>query len=106
MLYFNINIRNPWWSDRWASIKSWSGKTPWEHKFWEAQLMRDVELLGIEFNWTARQDHAGLTLEFGLLGYKVNFSFNDNRHWHTDKGRWVNHDDLEEMRELYPTHFK
>jgi len=106
MIYFNINIRNPFWSDRFKTIKYWSCKEPRNNKSWEIQVMRDEELFRIEFDWTVRQDHAGVTLEFGLLGYKINFSWHDTRHWHTEKGRWINYNDPEEMRELYPEQFK
>ena len=87
MIYFNINIRNPYWN-RFHNLLWKSGKTPFENKFWEFQLMQDDELFRIEFEWSARQDHAGVRLELGLLGYKASFSFYDSRHWNIEEGRW------------------
>jgi len=29
----------------------------------------------------------------------------DTRHWYYSKNRWINYDDEEEMRELYPENF-
>ena len=88
MIYFNINIRNPWWWDRWNNIKCWSGPTFLKNKYWEVQLMKCEELFRIEFNWTIRQDHAGIELELGLLGYKISCNIYDCRHWDHVKGTW------------------
>lgn len=101
MIYFNINIRNPFWGDRFETIKYWSCDKPRNHKAWEIQVMKDCELLRIEFDFTTRQDHAGVTLELGLLGYKINFGYHDTRHWNYEKNRWINYDDPKEMEELY-----
>ena len=49
MIYFNINIRNPGWWNRWANIKSWAGSTPIPNKFWEVQITKGPELFRIEF---------------------------------------------------------
>jgi hypothetical protein len=87
MIYFNINIRNPWWN-RFESLWEKSGDTPWKNKYWEAQLMKDDELFRIEFSFTTRQDHSGVRLELGLLGYKASFTFYDSRHWNDEEGRW------------------
>lgn len=92
MIYFNINVRNPSWWNRWASIKCWSGSTPFKHKYWEVQIMKSCELFRIEFNWTVREDHAGLRLELGLLGYQIDFSFYDSRHWDIEKNDWMQYD--------------
>jgi hypothetical protein len=87
MIYFNINIRNPFW-DRFNHLWNKSGKTPWKHKYWEVQLTKDEELFRVEFEWTIRQDHAGVRFELGLLGYKATATVYDSRHWNTDQGRW------------------
>lgn len=92
MIYFNINIRNPNWWSRFDSIKCWAGSTPAKHKFWEVQIMKGPELFRIEFEWTIRQDHAGVNLELGLLGYCVTFGLHDSRHWDTEINDWVKHD--------------
>ncbi len=89
MIYFNVNLRNPFWADRFQSIKTWFGHTPWKNKYWEIQLMKDCELFRIEFSWTIREDHAGVRLELGFAGYKVSFTFYDNRHWDYDTDAWV-----------------
>ncbi len=88
MIYFNINLRNPLWKDRFSNIWCKGGSTPFKNKYWEVQLMKDCELFCIEFSWTTKQDHAGLRIDFGLIGYKVTFTVYDNRHWDYEKEDW------------------
>lgn len=89
MIYFNINLRNPKWWNRFKNIKCWTGKTPFKHKFWEVQITKDCELLRIEFEITTQQDHAGINIELGLLGYTVHFTVYDNRHWDHKNNCWT-----------------
>jgi hypothetical protein len=97
MIYFRINVQNPLWRNRFDNVKCWSGKTPWKNKFWELQIMEDASLIAVELDCTLFRDHAGLTLEVGLLGYSVNFKIYDNRHWDTEKDCWVKYDDSDEI---------
>jgi hypothetical protein len=46
-------------------------------------------MISVGASWTVRQSHAGLDMEFGLLGYCVHFNFYDNRHWNHKEGRWM-----------------
>ena len=89
MIYFNFNIRNPKWWDRFENIKCWMGGTPIKHKYWEVQIIKNDNLLRIEFGVTTQQDHAGCNLELGLFGYEVHFTFYDNRHWNHEENRWM-----------------
>jgi hypothetical protein len=88
MIYFNINIRNPRWWDRFENIKWWSGETPVKNKFWEVQIIKGPELFRFEFEVTTQQDHAGVNIELGLLGYHIGFTVYDNRHWNHEKKAW------------------
>ena len=92
MIYFNVNIRNPKWDTRFENIKVWAGDTFWKHKFWEVQIIKNDNLLRVEFEFTTRQDHAGLNLELGLLGYEIHFTFYDSRHWNYEEDRWYVYD--------------
>lgn len=103
MINFNLNIRNPW-SNRWKCLYTNSGETFIKHKYWEVQFDKCADIFGLDFRFTTRQDHAGLFLSVSLFGYDVIFNFYDNRHWHDEKGRWVNYDDKEELKELYGDH--
>ena len=88
MIYFNVNIRNPKWWDRFANIKTWYWQTPIKHKYIELELLKLDNLLRIELQFTTQQDHAGFNFELGLFGYEVHFTFYDNRHWNYEEGRW------------------
>lgn len=88
MIYFNVNIRNPFWWDRFNNIKCWSGSTFLKNKYWEIQLAKVCELFRIEFNWTVREDHAGINLELALFGYGIILTIYDNRHWDYAENKW------------------
>jgi len=88
MIYFNVNVRNPYWWERFKNIKCWAGNTPLKHKYWEIQVIENDNLFRVEFEFTVRQDHAGTNLELGLLGYEIHFTFYDNRHWNVEEGCW------------------
>ena len=83
MISFNFNIRNPW-SNRFANLWSRVYSTPFKNKFIELEFIRDFTLVSFMVNWTIRQSHAGLDLEFGLFGYCVHVTFYDSRHWDSE----------------------
>ncbi len=89
MIYFNFNIRNPWGTDQFANVKCWHGSTPIKNKYWEIQIIKCYNLIRCEFEFNIRQDHAGINLELGLLGYEIHFTIYDNRHWDYENKRWL-----------------
>lgn len=91
MIFINLSIQNPF-SDRFQNIKCWSGALPIAFKFWELQILKGPDILEILFEITARRDHAGLRLEFGLLGFNINFSIYDSRHWNHFEQNWEHND--------------
>ena len=87
MFSIGVNLRNPWsqkfknlWSRSWYVL---------EHKYVELELYQDSSMVSFNFSWTIRQSHAGLDIDFGLLGYCFHFNFYDNRHWNYTEGRWM-----------------
>ncbi len=85
MISFSFGLNNPF-SSRWDNIYNRSavlGK-----KAVEFEIYRDTTILGCSFRWTTRQDHAGVNLELGLLGYTVSFQYYDTRHWDNEKNQW------------------
>lgn len=90
MIYFNINIRNPYWWERFEHIKCWTGKTPFKNKFWEVEIFKNENLLRLEFEATTMQDHAGINLELALFGYQLKFTLYDHRHWDIENNCWQN----------------
>jgi len=89
LIHCNFNIRNPKWWNRFENIKCWIGDTPFKHKYWEVQIIKNDNLIRFDFDVTTQQDHAGCNLEIGLLGYEIHFTFYDNRHWNYEEGRWM-----------------
>ncbi len=88
MIYFNINIRNPQWWNRFENLWNKTGKTFVKHKYWEIEVIKCPELFRIEFELSTRQDHAGINLELGLAGYAVHFTIYDSRHWNYINNQW------------------
>jgi hypothetical protein len=93
MITFILNITNPW-SDRFKNLKHWSGRTPFKHKYWEFEILKDSCLLTCEFYIKQKQDHAGFSFELGLIGYSIHFQFYDNRHWDYTNERWETYDEV------------
>lgn len=87
MLYFNFTISNPW-SRCFKNIKTWNGRLPIAHKFWEFQLYRDNSIVAVEANLTTRRDHAGSQLSIGLLSWRAEVTVYDHRHWDYKAQRW------------------
>ena len=87
MINFNFSITNPW-SDRFSNLWCRSYATPFKHKFIELELTKCSTIISFKFNWTVRQDHAGLAAEIGLLGHCFDFNFYDSRHWDDENKCW------------------
>ncbi len=64
-------------------------ETPFKHKFVELELHTTEALVGFNFLWTTRRDHAGVDIQLSLFGLCAHFNFYDNRHWNTEEGRWM-----------------
>jgi hypothetical protein len=59
--------------------RSWS--TPLEHKFVELEIHTSTGLVGFNFDFTTKCDHAGLDIQLTVFGRTVHFSLYDHRHW-------------------------
>ncbi len=90
MINFSFNLRNPF-SNRWEIIKCLSGSFS-KNKHWEIQTNKTSDVVSCDFRYTIRQDHAGLFLSFGLIGYEIIFNIYDSRHWNDDENRWYVYD--------------
>lgn len=87
MITFDFNIRNPW-SHRFQNLWSRHGTLPVPHKHWELEILREPVMVQLMLNVTHGQDHAGLELALGLLGYQIHFMIYDHRHWDHEKNQW------------------
>lgn len=55
----------------------------------ESDFRSTTELFNIDIDVTlSGQDHAGIELEFGLLGFRFAICFRDQRHWDHKKKAW------------------
>ena len=87
MINLRFNISNPW-SRRWGIVKVWHGKLPWANKFWELQIDKTDDIIGLEFKVTVRTSHAGIWFSLALAGFEIVFNAYDNRHWDDVEQQW------------------
>ena len=90
MIGFNFNIDYTsnetnfynFWNNTWA--------TPFVHKFIELEFYTSPGLVGVNFNFTTRRDHAGLDIKLTLFGRTIHFNFYDSRHWNDEENCYSN----------------
>lgn len=87
MINFNVRLYNPF-SNRFDSGRFWHGVVGSTRKAWEIQIMKTNTVFEIDFQLTVRQDHAGIKLELGLVGYNICAQIYDTRHWNDEENRW------------------
>lgn len=92
MISINFTIRNPF-SQQFKNLWHSACGTPFNNKFIETELCKDSSLLCFRFELTARQSHAGVNFEIGVLGYCFHFNFYDNRHWNIEAGRYYRYNE-------------
>ena len=86
MIYLNLNIRNPW-SNRFENVWNNAGSIT-KNKSWGIEILKTENLVRVEFQYTVMQDHAGIQLELGLLGWEYHIGAHDNRHWDYENKCW------------------
>ena len=86
MINLKFELSNPF-SDRWANVYNTGGYLT-ENKSWEFQIMKTNTVVNASLCFTTRNDHAGLTLELGLLGFSGHLTIHDNRHWDYKNKCW------------------
>jgi hypothetical protein len=90
MINFNFSLRNPF-SDRWANVYSYDKRVS-KNKAVELEVLEENTIVSLGIRITAMQDHAGVNLELGLLGYSVSLHFYDTRHWDETTSTWAKYD--------------
>jgi hypothetical protein len=84
-----IELTNPF--DRWDYFRNLGCISGMLTKFkaWELEHSYYSPLLfDFELRWTCKQDHAGISFGFGLLGYGISFRIYDTRHWNDETNTW------------------
>lgn len=90
MINFNLSIVNPF-SDRFSMVSS-SSKLITTNTAIEANIYRTATIIRLTLEYSIRQDHAGLRIEFGLFGYDYELQIYDTRHWNYKKKAWEIYD--------------
>ena len=94
MFSFNVRIINPWAKNKFQNI--WNTyKQLTKNKVVEVQITKGgTELIGVSVDLSFRnQDHAGIYLEFGIIGYTASFTLYGRRHWNRDTDNWCEYHD-------------
>ena len=86
MIYLNLNIHNPW-SNRFGNVCNNTGPIT-KNKTWEIEILKTESLFRSEFQYTIMQDHAGIGIAIGLLGWELHIRVYDNRHWDYENKCW------------------
>lgn len=94
MFSFNVRIANPWAKNKFQNIwNTWKQIT--KNKVVELQITKgSTELIGISFDFSFRnQDHAGIYVEAGIVGYTASVTIYDRRHWDHAADSWCEYHD-------------
>jgi hypothetical protein len=65
-----------------------------KHKCLEIGFYRyawDLFEFHLDLRWSGR-DHAGPSIEIGILGYTARLGISDTRHWNSVENRWENYE--------------
>jgi hypothetical protein len=92
MINFSFGLSNPW-CRRWANVWNRAYELPIKSKYLELEVYKDNTIVSFMFRLTTRQDHAGLMVDVGLLGYSASFQYYDIRHWNDGAGRYYIYDE-------------
>jgi hypothetical protein len=93
MINLSVYLHLPIFEDYTKNLFNKSGLlTP--NKAWEVDVtVYPSDLLHLEVRYTKEEDHAGLTLTFGLFGVSLDFMIYDTRHWNYEKNSWEEYND-------------
>jgi hypothetical protein len=90
LIHLRFNIGTPW--ELFKNLGSLHGRLG-QHRAWELEHTYYAgSLVDVEFAVSTGEDHAGLELGLGLLGYGIGFRVYDTRHWNTTLNTWVAYD--------------
>jgi hypothetical protein len=87
MINLAFGLANPF-SKRFSIVYEKSGKTWIPYKFWEFNVYKTNIIIDFRIRYIIREDHAGLEIILGLLGWSVEYRFYDSRHWDYENNCW------------------
>ena len=92
MIDLKFEIENPF-SNRFEMLGSISKKLT-KHKAIEASVYKASNIITVSLSYCIRQDHAGLRIVLGLIGYECQLHIYDTRHWDDETNSWATYDHL------------
>ena len=93
MIYFNLNIRNPFIKQKFDILKSKFGMIS-KYKCWELNIYKDSQsLFGVSSDISLRRSHSGIFVSLSLIGYRLEFEIYDSRHFNYVTGEWEIYDE-------------
>lgn len=88
LINLRFQLSNPFDWDYFRNLGSIHGSIT-KHTHWELQhSFYGNSLLDIDFHISTKEDHAGVSLDIGLLGYGIHFQIYDSRHWNYETNKW------------------
>lgn len=89
MIELNFVLLNPWANSKFDNLFNRT-KAVSKNKAIEFEICRwtkELAALKIDTNWRG-MDHAGPSIEIGLLGYSITLKLYDIRHWDYSNNSW------------------
>jgi len=91
MISFRLHVDTPWKREFFRNLGSLHGKLS-KNLAWEIEhTYYSDALVDAEFELCRQQDHAGLEIVIGVLGYGIGVRLYDIRHWNEQEQTWGNH---------------
>ena len=91
MIHLSLGLSNPFVANRFKNIFC-KEESISENKAYCFEVYKDNDIISFSFNWNLRQDHAGVSMAIGLIGYEVSFQIYDTRHWDYEYNCWEEYD--------------
>ena len=95
MIQFGFSLSNPLQKYKWDTIFH-KEEIYRKNKGYNVQLVQDTSIIGFDFKWTCRTDHAGISLDLSLFNRTLYLQLYDTRHWDDERGRYAEYNDAGE----------
>jgi len=100
MIDLNFSISNPWYKYQQHRSYFYNAWRLFKNKAFEVQVENGIdELLGFSFNWTIRNNHAGVRIRLYFLHRFIFVTFYDIRHWNHEESKYLDYSP-EELKKL------
>lgn len=92
MIYFSFSLSNPFVQHDFDTLYNPYGRLT-KNKSWEVCVSKQKGLIiSFGINWTTKQSHAGVNVDFGIFGYWMSLDISDNRHWDYTNKKWESYE--------------